>query len=334
MPPFETGTPIPPARAAAFARGLWCWPALLSGVALLFDAFWPLLPEGTDHGVLWLDLAALSCLVWALAGPQRTRRRDWETPVDGRVLSGFVLAVLHVVHLGGAAEPVLWLHQLAAAGLCFYTLSAKLRREARAPDAVWPAFALIALALSAFTLWNATAGVPGLAGATQALDARWGSTQGLAKTLVLATLLCTGRASERSARALWRVTALIGTLACVLLGLVGGMGLTVSWLARLDEPFYFGTSIVAFLLLGAMARLAWNLARERPEEAGRWRATAILFPSVAALLLFGGTTGGEGVRLIVALAGAAVTAARLAPRAAVKRPDVPAVAEPPHARAA
>jgi hypothetical protein len=320
MPQFETYAASVKAHGAPLARGLWCWPALMAAAALLLDAFWPLLPNTRVHAVLWLDLAALGCLAWTFTGPRRARSADWATAVDGRVLSGFVLSVLHVVHLAGAEEPVLWLHQIAAAGVCFYTLSAKLRRDARAPDAVWPAFALIVLVLSGHALLNATAGLTSLAAESRRVDVQWASHYGLAKTLLIATLLCAGRACESSARALWRVTALIGALVCGLLLLVGGPGLALSSLASLDEPFYFGMSIVAFLLLAGMARMAWDLARERPEEAGRWRAAALMFPLVAALLLFGGMTGGEGVRLIVALAGAAVTAARIAPRATLAQP--------------
>src|SRR5262249_42150560 len=97
-------------------------------------------------------------------------------------------------------------------------------------------------------------------------------------------------------------------------------------------PFYFGTSVVALLFLFGLARMAWGLARERAHEAGRWRAAAVAFPVIAALLLFGGTTGGEGLRALVALAGAAGIAARVAPRAAVSAP--PVAQEPAPDRAA
>jgi hypothetical protein len=60
----------------------------------------------------------------------------------------------------------------------------------------------------------------------------------------------------------------------------------------------------------------------------------LLFPLIAGLLLFGGTTGGEGVRALAALAGAVVVAARDAPRAAARRSAARPAGEPPVARAA
>jgi len=319
--PFDSRPATPVDRAAPVARGLWCWPALLPGVALVLDAVWPLPSPVPGCGVLWLDLAAVVCIAWAALGPQRARRRqDWDTPVDGRVLAGMALAILHVLRAWGDPAPVQWLRQIAASGVCFYALAARLRRESRAPDAVWPAFALLVLALSAYVLGHATQGGAALAQSIRVVDERWVSRHGLAKALLLGTLLCAGRAAEPGARALWRVTAPVGALACALCALASGSGLGVDSLASLDEPFYFGTSIVAFLFLAGLTRMAWLLSRERAGGGGRWRAAALSFPVVAGLLLFGGTSGGEGLRTIVGLAGAVVIAARVAPAAAAASP--------------
>ena len=321
-------------RAAPVARGLWCWPALAAGLALVLDGLRPMPHAGDGPGLLWLDVTALLCAGWALSGPRRARRGEWRTPIDGRVMAGLVLAVLHALGTGGPAGTVLCLRHTVAAGACFYALTARLRRDPRAPDAVWPAFAVVLLALSVFALGHATQGLLALHAACRDVDLRWASRFGPAKTLVLVTLLCIGRASEPSARALWRVTALAGALATSLCTLVGGAGLRVSSLAGLDEPFYFGTSIVAFMLLASLSRMAWQLSRERAEEAGRWRASALMFPLVAGLLLFGGGTGGEGVRVVAGLAAAVVISARIAPRAASARPGAPRAVEPLQARAA
>jgi hypothetical protein len=286
-------------------------------------------------GVTWLDVAAFACVGWAL-GSRRGRRDDWRTPVDGRVIAGLVLAVLHVVRAAGALEPVQWLRQITASGICFYALGARLRREARAPDAVWPAFALVTLALAGGVLALATQGVTALEHGSQIVDVRWVSQHGLVKALLLSTLLCAGRAAEPDARALWRVTALVGGVACVVCALVTGTGLAIGALAGLDEPFYFATSIVAFLFLAGLTRMAWALASDRGAKAGRWRAAALAFPLVATLLLFGGTTGGEALRALAALAGAAVIAARAAPAAATLAaiPGRERPAAPPRQRAA
>jgi hypothetical protein len=315
-------------------RGRWCWPALTIGAALLLDALWPLAPGAAVLNLLWLDLAALVTLAWALLGGRRARGSGWGTPVDGTIVSGLVLAMLHVVRLHGAAEPVLWLRQITAAGLCYYALGAGLRRDPRAPDAVWPAFAAVLLALSAYALGWATLGAAALRSASLRLDSNWLSRFGLVKTLMALTLLCAGRAIEPGARAVWRVTALTGAVACTLCLAVGGAGVGVASLANLDEPFYFATSIVVFLLLASLSRMAWQLVRERPEEAGRWWGATLMFPLVAGLQLFGGTTGGEGVRAITALAGAVVVAARMAPRVAARRPATSRAVDAPVARAA
>src|SRR5262249_29773741 len=147
MLPFDPRPALPRERTAPVARGMMCWPAFLPAAAIALDAGHPLSgtiapgsPAGsTAHGpgILWLDLAAVGCLVWALVGRNRARLRDWTTPVDGRVLAGLVLAVLHALDMRWAPEPVQWLRQIAASGLCFYALAARLRREPRAPDAIW-----------------------------------------------------------------------------------------------------------------------------------------------------------------------------------------------------
>lgn len=331
---FETRPAIPLDRAAAIARVRWSWPALIAGVALVLDALWSLLPRAGALGLSWLDLAAIACLGWALLGSGRARRSEWATPMDSRIASGLVLAMLHVVRLGGAPESVLWLRQLAAAGVCYYALAVQLKREPRAPDAVWPVFAVVLLALSVYALGYATQGVAALQRACRDVDLHWSSQYGLGKSLLLLTLLCAGRASEPDARALWRVTSLIGAGASALCVTAYGAGLGVASLASLDEPFYFATSIVAFMLLASLSRMAWRVARERAEEAGRWRAAMLMFLLIAGLLLFGGTSGGEGVLAIAAIAGAVVIAASVATRPASRRLGPPRVAEAPVKRAA
>lgn len=309
---YDPAPDLGPRRSAPIARGLWCWPALLPAAALVLDATWPL-PVGA---LLWLDLAALACFAWAALGPRRAPLRDWMTPMDGRIAAGVVLALLHVVQSRMDAEPMSWLHQIGASGACYYALASRLRREALAPDAIWPAFAAITLALATFTLACATQGFEAIAVASRLVDVRWVSQSGLAKTLLLATVLCIGRAMEPEARPLWRVTALVGVVAFVLQALPDGVGLRIGSLASLDEPFYFGTSIIAFLFLTGLARAAWMVGRERSGESWRWRSTTVAFGLVILLLLFGGTTGGEGVRLLTALAGAATIAGGIAPRPA------------------
>lgn len=326
MPHFDAVPASQGALTTPVGRGVWCWAALLPGIALVLDAVWPLRPGEGALGLLWLDFAALACLAWAALGPRRARAREWSTPMDGRMVAGMVLALLHVIEQGAAGPPMQWLHQMAACGTCLYALGARLRRESHAPDAVWPTFAVVALALSAFTLAQATRGREAVAAASAAVDLAWASHSGVAKTLLIVTVLCAGRAAEPGARPLWSVTALTGALAVLVHAVAGGLGLGIASLASLDEPFYFGTSIVAFMFLFGLARAAWQLVRERAAEAARWRAMAIAFVLVVVLLVFGGATGGEGVRTVLALAAAATIASSIAPRAAA--PVVPVAAEP------
>ena len=304
------------ARAAPVARGLWCWPALLLAAAVVLDAVWPIPPREGALRLLWLDLAALTCLAWAALGPRRARSHEWATPMDGRAVAGLVLALLHVIAQSGEGPPMQWLHQIAAVGACFYALGARLRRSPLAPDAVWPSFAVMTLALSAFTLAHVTQGSEALATASAEVDVAWASHAGLGKTLLILTILCAGRAAEPGARPLWSVTALTGAFAVLLHGFSGGFGLGVASLANLDEPFYFGTSIVAFMFLFGLARVSWQLVSDRPAEAARWRAATLAYLSVVVLLLFGGATGGEGVRTVLVLVAAATIASSLAPAAA------------------
>jgi len=315
-----------------------CWPAVAAALALALDAFVPF-GHGAAPVLAWIDLAGLACLGWA-AFTSFGHRHDWRTPVDSYVIAGFVLASLQTLASNGTADALVTFRQLAAAGGCFYALAARLRREPRAPDAVWLALAVLLVALSLCTIglsWLAPARFPGI---VRELDARWGSAHGLSRGLFLLTVLCAGRAIERGAGIAWGAVTAAGLSAFVLAGAVGhsGLGLDVAALAVLDEPFHFAMSVLAFLMIARLTRLAWQLAIDRPEEVGRWRATVIVFPLLALFLLFGGLRGGEEARLVAALAAAAVVAGRLAP-AMPRVQEAPAApsaapAEEPLARAA
>jgi len=310
---FDASNAPRPGPHDALARGVWCWPALLPAVALVLDLAGPL-PAVAGVPWRWLDVAALAALGWASLGRGRARGADWPTPLDGRVAAGLALAVLHVLGSPGAARPIEWLHLIVGAGICYYALAARLRRDPLAPDAVWPSFAVATLALGGLVIATATQGLPALATLSAVADQRWSSHEGLAKCLAVATVLSAGRAAEDGARPLWRVTALVGALATGLLAMAGGLGLHVAALSDLDEPFPFGTSVVAFLFLLGLGRMAWQLAHDRPSQAARWHAAVIAYGLVVVLLAFGGTTGGEGVRGLLALMAAGTVAARLAPR--------------------
>ena len=113
MPHFDAAPAPPPLSANSVARGVWCWPALLPGVAVVLDAVRPLQPGAGALGPLWLDLAAITCLIWATTGAKRARPGDWATPMDGRAVAGIVLALLHVIARSGVGAPMQWLHQFS-----------------------------------------------------------------------------------------------------------------------------------------------------------------------------------------------------------------------------
>ena len=251
---LETGRALERERAGLLARRV-CWPALAVVLAGALDAWHP--PSAAaGRWVLWLDVAALGCVAWALLTRPRLQAKDWRTPVDGRVLAAFTLSALQILAAPHAGPPVLWMRQILSCGVCYYALSARLRRDPGAP----------------------------------------------------------GRACENGARSLWRTAALVGAIGCVLHGFAGGLGLEAHEMARLDEPLYFSTTAVTLLILISFARLAWGLRRERPEEAPRWIALAVGFGAVAVMAVLGGTTGGEGLRVLAFMGGAVVVAALDAPR--------------------
>src|SRR5262249_4862630 len=161
-------------------------------VAIVLDAFLPLAGRPGFPAITWLDLAGLACLGWAVVATGVTRRNEWSTPIDAYVVSGLVLAAVQVLASGGTPAALTGFRQMAAAGGCFYALAARLRRDPRAPDAVWPAFAVALLLLTGCALGAATQGGASLRAATGIVDGRWGSAHGFARALLLLTLLCAG----------------------------------------------------------------------------------------------------------------------------------------------
>src|SRR5262249_38268530 len=76
MESFESRPTIPLDRDAPVARGRWGWPALAVAACLLLDGLYPLLPGNGPLRLLWIDLAAVGCLAWALAGSRGPGDRD------------------------------------------------------------------------------------------------------------------------------------------------------------------------------------------------------------------------------------------------------------------
>ena len=308
--PFPDVAPLVPPRRQPPTRTN-AWPVLGVALAAAADAW---RPPGLGR-LLWLDVAALACLAWALWPPDRLRATRWRTPVDGRVLAAIAVSALAVVAAPAVDGPRQWLRQILAGAAIYYALASRLRRGADAPERVWPAFAAAAFALGGHALWSATAGLAHLARDASAADRNWAAEHGLAKTLCVATVLCAGRAAERGTRPVWRVATVVGALGFGLHARCGGVGLTSAALARLEDPLYFSTIAIVLLVLWSFARMAWKLGRQRPDEAPRWRAVAVAFAAVAGLGVLGGTSGGEGLRTLAFLAGALVVATREAPAA-------------------
>lgn len=302
------------------------WPrsaAVVAGIlacAMLLDAWDRPVPGA---GMLWLDLAAALTLGWSLLSPGASwRLENWLTPFDGRIVAGLVIALLDMLHAQGAAPQQAWLHQLFAGALCYYAFVGWLRGRALGPDALWLPFGMSAAALGvAAILHFVTAGIGAVAVFADVTDAAWAAEYGAAKTLVFATLVAAGRACEREASPLWKIATLLGAAGCTLHGLAGGIPLETRALVRLDEPLYFSTMAVTMLMLIPLTRLAWLLRRERPEEAPRWAGLAFGFSAVAFMGVLGEATGGEGVRILAVMGGAAVVVGRDAPKRAAVEPQ-------------
>jgi len=271
---------------------------------------------------------AVALLTFVLAGGERMQAERWCSPVDRLILAGLTLSALQTL---GATDPPgssAWLRQLVACGIAFYALLALARRSAGASDALWGVFGTAAFALGLHAMWASTAGLERLAAWSAATDLLWVSQFGLGKTVLIATLITAGRARESGASPAWRAAALVGGIGSLLHAAVGGLGLGSAPLALLEQPLYFSVTVAALLLLAAMAKRAWTLRRDRPVQAWRWRGLSLGFVGVAALAAFGGTTGGEGLRMIVTLAAVATLVAAEEPAEAATQPLRPAESLP------
>ncbi|MEO5989262.1 MAG: hypothetical protein ABIU54_14825 [Candidatus Eisenbacteria bacterium] len=312
---------IAPAPAVAlwprFAAVMVCMVAF----AVLLDAWDRPVPT---TGMLWLDLVAVLTLGWSLLAPGAPLKLDsWVTPFDGRVFAALALAILDLFHTHGEGTRIAWLHQMLSATVCYYALVARLRHQPRGPDLLWLPFGIVAFVLGLRAVVSMTSGIVALARAADLADAAWAADFGVAKTLVFATIVCAGRASEQAAPPYWRFATWFGAVGCVLHGLAGGIPLETHALMRLNEPMYFSTMVVTLLVLIPLTRSAWLLRRERADEAPRWAGLAMGFATVAFMGVLGGATGGEGVRVLAVLGGAAVVVGTDAPKPLA--PIVPAL---------
>lgn len=302
----------------------WCALAVVLAVAL--DALgheWSLF----GVRVQWLEIAALGCLGGAAAMPGAFRdRRAWSTPLDGRVLGGLLLAAVQLVPVAGAAGPAFPLRQLLACVAVYYGMAAQVRRHPEAVERLWDVFALAGAIASLHALLAATGGLGALRESSAAADQGWGSHAGLFKSLLFLVVLFAGRATESRAARGWAVLSILGALALVLLGVAGGSGLGSAALARLDDPLHFSSIVVLMLVLSGLLQCAWSLRRTRSEQAARWRGAGAAVVSLGVIAVFGGATGGEGLRALGTLLAALLVAAPETPEIAA--PERPAGPEP------
>lgn len=250
-----------------------------------------------------LAAAALALGLAVLAARSRALTRAyWSTPLDRPIAAGLILCALQCIDAGGSPGAWVWFGDLLSCAFGFYALLPLARRTAGACEAMWSVFAVAAVALGLHALWAASGGLARLGEWSARADAAWASEYGLGKTLVLATLMCAGRALEPGAPPLWRLSAVVGGIGTLLHASIGGLGLRAAPLGLLEHPLYFSVTVVSMLLLASLARRGWQLRRERPEESWRWGAAAAGFTGVAALAVFGGASGGEALRILATLA--------------------------------
>jgi len=323
---------LPDAQRPGASGATWC--VALVAAATLLDAVGSPLRTAVVAPV-WLDAAALACLVRAALLPGALRRRaEWRTPLDGLVMGAFALATLLALLANGADGTQVWFQHVVACGVFYYGLSTMLRRDVRAIESVWRVLAAVAVVLGLAALWGAIGGHARFTAEVAAVDAHWAGPRGLAKALLFVTAATAGRALERGAPAGWRLALIVGVIGLVIHAFHGGFGLAQGALARLDDPLEFSVEIITLLLTFAAARLAWALRRDVPDEAPRWRmlTLAILMAGGAGVLGDGGA--GEGVRALAVLASSAVVATPLARREARERLAREDEAEPARRRAA
>lgn len=303
----------------------WCATAVVLAVAL--DALgheWSLF----GVRVQWLEVAALGCLGGAAAIPGVFRdRRAWHTPLDGRVLGGMLVAAVQLVPVDGAQGPAFPLRQVLACAAIYYGMAAQARRHPEAVERLWDAFALAGVIASAHALLAVTSGLGALRESSAAADAGWGARSGLFKSLLFLTVLFVARAFESRAARGWSALSILGVIALGLLGAVGGSGLGSSALARLDDPLHFSSIVVLMLVLSGLVKCAWDLRRARPEQAARWRGAGAAVLALGVIAVFGGASGGEGLRALGTLLAALLVAAPETP--AIVRPERPDAPEPP-----
>ncbi len=310
-------TALPKDRLAA-APTSTTWPRFaammvcLVASAVLLDAWDRPVPGAS---MLWLDFMAIMTLGWCLLAPgAEWKLESWLTPFDGRVFAALALAMLDVLHSQGDSARTAWLHQMLAAAVCYYAFVGRLRHQASGPDLMWLPFGIVAFVLGVQAIFSMSSGIAVLARTSDIADAAWVADFGVAKTLVFATLVCAGRAAEPGALPYWRLATWTGAIGCVLHGLAGGIPMETHALMRLNEPMYFSTTSVTLLILIPLTRSAWLLRRERPEERSRWAGLALGFAAVAFMGVLGEATGGEGVRVLTVMGGAAVVVGTDAPK--------------------
>jgi hypothetical protein len=269
---------------------------------------------------MWLHFAAIACLLWAAT--RRGALRDlstWSTPFDGLVFAMLGVAGAQLLPPNGSPVAESWFWQVVGCAATYLGLTSVLRRDPDALDAAWVAFAAVAVALGLHAVWACTGGLDQLARQSALADARWAGTHALAKGLALATMLTLGRALERHSSPGWRLAALVGALGSLLHAATDGFGLGPDALAQLDEPLHFSMVCVTMLLAVRVARMGWELRRERAGQVERWRLFAVAVSGVGLASVFGGSTGGEPLRVLAAIAAATVVADRALPRANGKR---------------
>lgn len=294
-------------HAQVVRTSFWCATAVVLAVAL--DALghsWRLF----GVHVQWLEVAALTCVGGALAIPGVFRdRRSWSTPLDGRVLGGLLVAAVQLVPVAGAQGPAFPLRQVLACALIYYGIAAQVRRHPEAVERLWDVFALAGAIASAHALLAVTSGLGALRASSSAADAGWGAHSGLFKSLLFLTVLFAARAVESRAARGWSALAILGVIALALLGAASGSGLGSSALARLDDPLHFSSIVVLMLVFSGLLKCAWDLRRARPEQAARWRGAGAAVLTLGVIAVFGGASGGEGLRALGTLLAALLVAA-------------------------
>lgn len=296
---------------------LWWFPTVLV-VATLLEPLSPL-PMRTRFGPLvYIDLLTIGVLAVALARAVGLRLPLVpRTPLDGLVITMVGLYGLSLVVPAAPGRMLVDFKHFVVRVVVFYAATTVASRPLGSRW-VWVAFPLASALIGIHASWAAFQGPGVLAAQMRAADLVWGTGHGAFSALLVAVPVTIGlacNAGRAGARAVWSLASVLGIAGFVLHArdtavLSGAFVPKAVW-----TVFEGGELVLAFVILGAMAGLAWKVRAGRPHEGPRWVALMIAIAIRAGLLLAAPALTGPAAPLMAIAAGLVVGTYRADQRA-------------------